>query len=77
LTHPCNFENNFAPPSLASISSTVGMGWWCRLIALLRSLGSRHRRIWPLGFSTITKELTQSVGPSILSIASSRLFHSF
>ena len=44
------------------ISSLVGI-WKCSLlISLFRSFGSMHSCICPFAFSTITRELTQSVG---------------
>lgn len=48
------------------MSPGVGVQWCGRLIAQLRSLGSRHSRSVPLLLVTQTNELTQSVGSSTL-----------
>ena len=65
---PCvafNFENTLARDSREAISSTVGSRKCSRLMAWFRYFGSRHIRNFPVfGFSTITVELTQSVGLS-------------
>ena len=62
----------WAPASLGNTSSNARGGYWGLKIALLRSLGSRQTRIFPVsGFSTITRELTHSVGSVTLHITSS------
>ena len=47
---------------LCVISSMVGVLWWSCLIALLRSLGSRHTWSFPFGFHAKAREETQLVG---------------
>ena len=63
-------EKYFAPVSFERTSSRVRVQWCGRLMALLRSLGSRQRRRAPLLLVTQTKELTQSVGSSTLAMIS-------
>ena len=58
----------FLPLSLLDMVSIDGGLKYSRLIALLRSFGSRQRRKDPSFFSTITRLLTQSLGLSDLLI---------
>ena len=51
----------FEPISSGKMSSSVLLYQWFRLMALLRSLGSRHILRKPSGFFTRTMELTHSV----------------
>ena len=57
-------EKYFAPLNFGRMSSSVGVRWCGRLMAWLRSFGSRHSRSVPLLFVTQTSEFTQSVGSS-------------
>ena len=50
--------------SLGVMSSSVGIGWCSRLMALFRSFGSKQILRLPLGFSLMTSEFTQSEWPS-------------
>ena len=59
-------EKYFAPFNFGRMSSSVGVRWCGRLMARLRSLGSRHSRSVPLLLVTQTNEFTQSVGSSTL-----------
>ena len=59
---PSTFENLVAPVSTCAISSRVGALWFSRMIALLRSFGSRQILNLPLGFLGYVNELTHGVG---------------
>ena len=59
-------EKYFAPFNFGRMSSSVGVRWCGRLMARLRSLGSRHSQSVPLLLVTQTNEFTQSVGSSTL-----------
>ena len=59
-------EKYFASLNFGRMSSSVGVQWCGRLMARLRSFGSRHSWSVPLLLVTQTNELTQSVGSCTL-----------
>ena len=61
-------EKYFAPFNFGRTSSSVGVQWCDRLMALFKSFGSRHSLKLPLLFVTQTREFTQTVGSSTLEI---------
>ena len=63
-----SLEKCWDPANWCVISSRVGVWWWHILMALLRSLGSRHMRSLPLCVLEYAKLFTQSVSSYTLRI---------
>ena len=59
---PSTFENLVAPMRTWAISSRVGVLWFSQMIALFKSLGSRHILSLPFAFFGYVRLLTHGVG---------------
>ena len=72
---PSTFKNIVAPVRMCAISSSVGALWFSLIMALFKSLGSRHILSLPFGFLGYVNELTHGVGSICFTMIPDLPFH--